>query len=132
MPAQAISKPPTTTSSKSPVQPPTVQPTALKTSVDRFFQVWSWCWGLVLLFSVGDGWLGIAPSTHALQLPTATTNPTQHQQRYDFLSAGMGAMVVTSFCFARGQDVSTALWISAAATIGAVVLNELLFSQEES
>ena len=54
-----------------------------------------------------------------------------HPQRYDFLSAGMGAMVVTTFCFSRGQDVGTALWISAAATVGAVVLNELLFSDDE-
>lgn len=52
-------------------------------------------------------------------------------QRYDFLSAGMGAMVVTTFCFSRGQDVGTALWISAAATVGAVVLNELLFSSND-
>lgn len=43
----------------------------------------------------------------------------------------MGAMVVTTFCFSRGQDVGTALWISAAATVGAVVLNELLFSSND-
>lgn len=80
---------------------------------------------------------------HALLGPThgaAIRGPLHHivftglhlapSQRYDFLSAGMGAMVVTSFCFARGQDVTTALWISAAATVGAVVLNELLFSQD--
>ncbi len=38
--------------------------------------------------------------------------------RYDFLSAGMGALVVTGFCVGRGQDVGTALWITAAATVG--------------
>jgi len=38
--------------------------------------------------------------------------------RYDFLSAGMGALLVTGFCVARGQDVGTALWITAAATVG--------------
>lgn len=38
--------------------------------------------------------------------------------RYDFLSAGMGALVVTGFCVSRGQDVGTALWITAAATVG--------------
>jgi hypothetical protein len=38
--------------------------------------------------------------------------------RYDFLSAGMGAMMVTGFCVARGQDIGTALWITAAATVG--------------
>ena len=39
--------------------------------------------------------------------------------RYDFVSAGMGALLVTGYCAARGQDVGTALWITAAATIGA-------------
>lgn len=38
--------------------------------------------------------------------------------RYDFLSAGLGALCVTGFCVARGQDVGTALWITAAATVG--------------
>lgn len=29
--------------------------------------------------------------------------------RYDFLSAGLGALAVTGFCVARGQDAGTAL-----------------------
>ncbi|KAL4858227.1 hypothetical protein ACK3TF_001710 [Chlorella vulgaris] len=46
--------------------------------------------------------------------------------RYDFLSAGMGAIIVTGFCAARGQDVGTALWITAAATIVALLVNDML------
>lgn len=46
--------------------------------------------------------------------------------RYDFLSAGMGALLVTGFCVARGQDVGTALWITAAATVVALVVNDFL------
>lgn len=46
--------------------------------------------------------------------------------RYDFLSAGMGAILVTGFCVARGQDVGTALWITAAATIVAILVNDVL------
>ncbi|KAL4432552.1 hypothetical protein ABPG77_000489 [Micractinium sp. CCAP 211/92] len=46
--------------------------------------------------------------------------------RYDFLSAGMGALVVTGFCVGRGQDVGTALWITAAATVVALLVNDLL------
>ncbi|PSC74861.1 hypothetical protein C2E20_2059 [Micractinium conductrix] len=46
--------------------------------------------------------------------------------RYDFVSAGMGALLVTGYCAARGQDVGTALWITAAATIVALVVNDLL------
>ena len=44
---------------------------------------------------------------------------------YDFLSAGMGALAVTSYCvFLRGQDPWTALSITAA------VANELLLEAE--
>jgi hypothetical protein len=46
--------------------------------------------------------------------------------RYDFLSAGMGAMMVTGFCVARGQDIGTALWITAAATVVAILVNDVL------
>jgi hypothetical protein len=38
--------------------------------------------------------------------------------RHDFLSAGMGALAVTGYCVMRGQDLGTALWITAAATVG--------------
>lgn len=46
--------------------------------------------------------------------------------RYDFVSAGMGALLVTGFCVSRGQDVGTALWITAAATIVALVVNDVM------
>ena len=50
---------------------------------------------------------------------------------YDFLSAGMGALAVTSYCvFLRGQDPWTALSITAAASVTAVVANELLLEAE--
>ena len=42
-------------------------------------------------------------------------------QRYDFASAGLGALAVTGFCVTRGQDPATALWITAASTIVALV-----------
>ena len=42
-------------------------------------------------------------------------------QRYDFVSAGLGALAVTGFCVARGQDPATALWITAASTVVALV-----------
>jgi hypothetical protein len=38
--------------------------------------------------------------------------------RHDFLSAGMGALAVTGYCVMKGQDLGTALWITAAATVG--------------
>lgn len=46
--------------------------------------------------------------------------------RYDFVSAGMGALLVTGFCVARGQDAGTALWITAAATVFACLVNDML------
>lgn len=46
--------------------------------------------------------------------------------RYDFLSAGMGALVVTGFCVGRGQDVGTALWITVASTVVALLVNDVL------
>lgn len=42
-------------------------------------------------------------------------------QRYDVLSAGAGALACTSFCVAQGQDPWTALSITAAATVSALV-----------
>ena len=46
--------------------------------------------------------------------------------RYDWLSAGIGALAVTTFCVARGQDPGEALRVTVCATVLAVVLNELL------
>jgi hypothetical protein len=51
-------------------------------------------------------------------------------QRYDFLSAGLGALAVTTVCVARGQDAVTALWITGASTVVALLLNEVLFNDE--
>ena len=47
-------------------------------------------------------------------------------QRYDVLSTGIGALVVTSYFWAKGQDPWTALSITLSATAFALVLNELL------
>lgn len=38
-------------------------------------------------------------------------------QRYDFVSAGLGALAVTSVCVANGQQPGVALSITAAATV---------------
>lgn len=46
-------------------------------------------------------------------------------QKYDFLSTGLGALVVTSYCYYRGQDLSTALSITLGSTILALVISEL-------
>lgn len=51
-------------------------------------------------------------------LADLTTRAEQVLGRYDFVSAGMGALLITGFCVARGQDVGTALWITAASTVG--------------
>lgn len=42
-------------------------------------------------------------------------------QRYDFLAAVSGALVVTCFCVAKGQDPGTAVCITATATVVALV-----------
>ncbi|PRW58045.1 hypothetical protein C2E21_3574 [Chlorella sorokiniana] len=47
-------------------------------------------------------------------------------ERYDFVSAGLGAMAVTGFCVMRGQDVGTALWITAASAVVAILVNDML------
>lgn len=47
-------------------------------------------------------------------------------QRYDFVSAGMGALAVTSFCVARGQDPFLAISVTAASTVVALLLNDAL------
>jgi hypothetical protein len=47
--------------------------------------------------------------------------PAPTSQRYDFLSTGMGAMCVTGYCVAKGQDPGTAATITVAATVGALV-----------
>ncbi|GIL48614.1 hypothetical protein Vafri_5087, partial [Volvox africanus] len=49
-------------------------------------------------------------------------------KRYDILSTGLGAIVVTSYCvYVHGQDPLTALSITFTATVIALVANELLF-----
>lgn len=42
-------------------------------------------------------------------------------QKYDVVSAGVGALTVTSYCVWRGQDPWTALSITFAATVAALV-----------
>ena len=50
--------------------------------------------------------------------------------KYDFVSAGMGALLVTGYCAMRGQDVGTALWITVASTVTAVVVDEVLLTPD--
>ncbi|GFR46715.1 hypothetical protein Agub_g8338 [Astrephomene gubernaculifera] len=53
-------------------------------------------------------------------------------RRYDVVSTGVGALIVTSYCvYAHGQDPFTALGITFTATVVALVANELLFSNEQ-
>lgn len=55
--------------------------------------------------------------------------PFLMMQRYDVVSTGMGAMIVTGYCvYGRGQDPWTALQITFSATVFALVLNELMFN----
>lgn len=49
------------------------------------------------------------------------SNADMMLRRYDFLSAGLGALAVTTFCVARGQDPATAMWITGASTVVALV-----------
>lgn len=69
----------------------------------------------------------------SVQLPAAEAIKTSVDgffQRYDVVSAGMGSLVVTSICVKNGQDPFTALWITAASTVAALVLHELWFGNE--
>ena len=50
----------------------------------------------------------------------------QFFSRYDVLSPGLGVMCVTSYCVAKGQDPWTAIGISFAATVLALVLSEAM------
>lgn len=53
-------------------------------------------------------------------------------RRYDVLSTGVGALVVTSWCvYAHGQDPWTALSITATSTVVALVANEVLFNNNK-
>ena len=60
----------------------------------------------------------------SLSPPSLPPLPQQH----DVLSAGVGSLAVTTFCVLKGQDPATALSITAAATVAALVADDLLFS----
>lgn len=52
-------------------------------------------------------------------------------QKYDFLSTGLGALSVTTYCVMFGhQDPVTALQITASSMIVGLVLNEVLFENQ--
>mmetsp|Transcript_5005 Transcript_5005/g.10816 ORF Transcript_5005/g.10816 Transcript_5005/m.10816 type:complete len:127 (+) Transcript_5005:199-579(+) len=51
-------------------------------------------------------------------------------KKYDVVSAMMGSLVVTSFCWSRGQDPITALGITMTSTVVALVANEIFFSSD--
>ena len=50
--------------------------------------------------------------------------------KYDFLSTGFGAAIVTSYCVMKGQSMTDALFVTIAASIFALVVNELLIDME--
>ena len=53
-------------------------------------------------------------------------------RKYDFLSTGVGALAVTSYCVVyKHQDPVTALQITAASVVVGLVLNELIFEQKQ-
>ena len=52
-------------------------------------------------------------------------------RRYDFVSAGLGALAVTAVCVAHGQDPWTALQITAASTVVALLANDMLCNGDE-
>ena len=52
-------------------------------------------------------------------------------ERYDWVSAGMGALLGTSFFVSRGQNPSTALGIALVATIIAVAADEIIRDSEQ-
>jgi len=67
--------------------------------------------------------------------PKSTGNDVQRGverflQKYDVPSAGVGALTVTSYCVWRGQDPVTALSITLAATVAALVINEYFFENK--
>lgn len=52
-------------------------------------------------------------------------------KKYDFTSTMMGSLLVTGYCWSRGQPPLEALTITISSTIIAVVANELFFSKEQ-
>jgi len=50
-------------------------------------------------------------------------------ERYDFVSAVLGALAVTGVCVSHGQDPGTALSITAASTVVALVVNDVYFEK---
>lgn len=52
--------------------------------------------------------------------------------RYDWLSTGVGALSVTTYCVCRGQAPLEAAGLTVVATIAALVANELLFTPPAS
>lgn len=51
-------------------------------------------------------------------------------KRYDVVSTGVGALAVTAYCVARGQDPFSALSLAFGATILGLVLNELMWNDD--
>ncbi len=82
------------------------------------------------------GALAPDPPTITIALSHPPTPETSHPppnppQRYDVLSTGVGALAVTGYCVARGQDPATAAAITVTATVVALVANEVLFETKQ-
>ena len=69
-----------------------------------------------------------APAARSPSLSPPLPSFLHATQRHDALSAGVGALAVTTYCVVKGQDPATALSITAAATVAAMVAEEVLFS----
>jgi len=52
-------------------------------------------------------------------------------KKYDYVSTGLGALTVTSWCWMHGQSCWEALGVTAVSTIVALVANELFFNTED-
>eukprot|EP00963_Diacronema_lutheri_P005146 scaffold383_cov351-Pavlova_lutheri.AAC.4 len=77
---------------------------------------------LTIWFRSSLGFSNVQKSVH----DTVDHGVRQFFSRYDVLSPGLGVMCVTSYCVAKGQDPWTAIGISFAATVLALVLSEAM------
>jgi hypothetical protein len=66
-------------------------------------------------------------STSGLSIEEISKQCAAVFSRYDFVSAGIGALAVTGVCVSHGQDPGTALSITAASTVVALVVNDIFF-----
>ena len=66
------------------------------------------------------------PGSNAFDLDAVLDAVDKVAQRYDWLSAGLGALAGTSYSVYRGQPVGQALGITLCATVVALAVDEML------